>query len=184
MATSWLLDASVFVNFVLIDQARTLLRARAPLTFPEYVYRIELLGTRAPEKTRSAAHHHVVIDRAIAVEQLTLEDLAQLADRQVPPNIGMGEACCAVLAERLGAGVLCDDRRAKNRLLSMFTIPLWEGTVEILLHAAHTNVLTEYELVDCQAALERNRFTCKTDLREEYLIQRLAAQTAQHEASD
>lgn len=175
-ASVWALDSSVFVNFAHINRLHTLASYRNPITVPEYVFRTELTGPRAPEPIRDAARKSY--DRGhFQLGTVALSDLAELAALSPPRRVGLGEAACVIIAAKRAGGVLCDDLRAKNWLANNYKLVAWERTEDILVGAAHATHLDEYALEECQGVLERNRYKCSTHLRTLYLQQRLTRHT-------
>jgi len=82
-----------------------------------------------------------------------------------PKRIGIGEICCALLAERQKRGILCDDRKACNWLRDRVAIAIWESIDEVLVSGGVAHHLSEYEVEDCQRLLERSKYKRKYDLR-------------------
>ena len=169
----WALDASVFINFVVIGHLPMLAKFRKPMAVPEYVYRTELTGPRAHPATRTAASQSKNKGH-FKLATLTLTDLANLGALDRPRRVGLGEASCAIIAAKNSGGVLCDDMRSKAWLQHHFQVAAWERTEEILVGAAHAEHLDEYALAECQKRLETNKYKCVCDLRIEFLQQRLA----------
>jgi len=169
----WLLDSSTFINFLVIQRTSLLVRLRAPLYFPEYVFRVEL-GLNARPPTREHAEE-VVRRGAIAIERLSIADLDRLAALSAPRRIGLGEVACAIIAERLGAGVLCDDWKARRWLAEKVRASGWESTEDVLMDAALQLEVSEYELADFQASLTAGRYQCRFELRVEFLQRRLSS---------
>jgi hypothetical protein len=167
IAMSWMLDASTFINAVVVDRVMLMALLRSPLFFPEFVFRFEL-GINAREATRAAAAH--AVDRKqIGVQQLTLADLDRLSQLAAPRKIGLGELACAIIAERTSGGVLCDDWRAKAWIEQHVAAACWDSIEGVLLQAAASGHVGELDLVDLQKTLETNRYHCRCDLRMEYL---------------
>lgn len=119
---------------------------------------------------------------AIDVQHLTLDDLARIAALGPRRAAAIGELACAILAERSDSGILIDDRRAQRWLLGKVRVRAWNDTEEVLIDAAHRCEITEYELVTIEATLAENRYTCRVDLRNEYLMQRLARHARERES--
>ena len=111
-AALWMLDSSTFINALIIDRVTLLLSLRSPAFFPEYVFRFEL-GANARDETREGATQ-AVDRRQVGVQKLTLADLDRIAALGAPRRVGLGELACAVIAQRTGGGVLCDDWRARR----------------------------------------------------------------------
>jgi hypothetical protein len=143
-ATSWLLDSSTFIHATIVDRVALISSLRSPLFFPEYVFRFEL-GANAKETTRDEAAAQVTRKR-IGLQALTLTDLDKIASLSAPRKIGLGELACAVIAERLAGGVLCDDWHAKAWLDKRISPPQWESIETILLDAAAKNYIGELDL--------------------------------------
>lgn len=173
----WMLDTCVFINFNVIGHIRALVRCRSPLHVPEYVYKYELTGSRSHRDTRESAHAAVSTGQ-LTVSFLSVEDLTRIASLG-PRSADLGEIACAIIAEREGGGVLTDDR-AQRRLAAHIRVRAWQSTEDVLIDAAHRCEITEYDLDHIQKVLADNRYHCKTELRREYLIQRLA----RHEPQD
>lgn len=171
----WALDASTFINFAAIARFSVLVRCRRGLRFPEYVFTFELTGPKAKEPTRVAAEQ--AVQRGdVTLTQLTLTDLGRIAALGAPRRIGLGEIACAIIAERDGAGVLCDDHKAILWLKQSVQPLAWESTEDVLLDAANQLLLSEFDLADAQETLRENRYECRVDLRSEYLQRRLIRQ--------
>ncbi len=167
IAISWMLDTSTFINAVVVDRVMLMASLRSPLFFPEFVFRFEL-GINARETTRAAAAH--AVDRKqISVQQLTLADLDRLSQLAAPRRIGLGELACAIIAERLAGGVLCDDWHAKKWIEGRVTAKCWDSIEGVFLQAAASGHIGELDLVDLQRTLETNRYHCRCDLRLEHL---------------
>lgn len=167
VVSGWLLDSSTFINALAVKKAWILSAIRKPLFLPEYVFRIEL-GTGARRETRQEAQ--ALVSRGQAhIEQLTLRDLERIAELCVPKRIGIGEICCAIIAERSDRGVLCDDHKAHRWLCERVDVAKWESIEEVLVAGGIANYLSEYEVEDCQGILMKNRYRCKYDLRLELL---------------
>jgi hypothetical protein len=165
--SAWLLDSSTFINFLVIDGIRLLLRLRSPLFLPEYVYRVEL-GLNAREATRRGVEECIRSGK-IGLQQLSVADLDRLASLAVPRQVGLGEIACALIAERASGGVLCDDWRARS-WLERYTRPAcWNSTEDVLLEAAGVYEISEYDLMSLQLKLEQGRYRCRIDLRLEFL---------------
>lgn len=169
----WIVDASLFVHFCVLERVQLLFRMRRGLKVPEYVYRIELVSPNARQETRERATA-AVAGGNMQVQQLTLADVARIAALGPRRSAAVGELACAVLAERQDYGVLCDDRRAQRWLGSRMQLKAWEDIETVLVEAAHRFEVTEYELAALEATLLQNRYACRCDLRNEYLMQRLA----------
>lgn len=172
----WVLDSCVFINFHIVGHLRTLVRCRSPLCVPEYVYKYELTGPRSHRDTRESAHAAISTEQ-ISVSFLSVEDLTRIAALG-PRSADLGEIACALIAEREGGGVLTDDR-SKRRLSAHMRVRAWQSTEEVLIDAAHRCEITEYDLDAIQEVLARNRYQCRVQLRNEYLMQRLARHTQQ-----
>lgn len=169
----WVLDSSVFIHFLIIERFHVLVRCRAPLHIPEYVYRIELTGLRCQESTRTRARTAVSAGH-LAVQHLSIEDLTRIASLGPSRKAAIGEIACAILAERHEGGVLIDDRRARRWLEVRVNVATWESTEDVLVDAAHRLEVTESELELFQKALACGNYQCRFDLKNEYLMQRLA----------
>jgi hypothetical protein len=167
----WFLDSSTFINGLISGTLPLILRLRNPMHFPEYVFRVEL-GLNAREETRRQAES-LVGRAAIRIERLTVADLDKMAGLGTPRRIGLGEFACAILAERVAGGVLCDDRKAQYWLSGRLTIPAWETIEDVLIDAAMCLEATEYDLLDFQAKLRAGRYECRFELRLEFLQRRL-----------
>jgi hypothetical protein len=164
---SWMLDTSTFINAVVVDRVMLMALLRSPLFFPEFVFRFEL-GINARAATWAAAAH-AVNRKQIGVQQLTLADLDRLSHLSAPRRIGMGELACAIIAERLAGGVLCDDWHAKKWIEGRVTAKCWDSIEGVFLEAAASGHIGELDLVDLQKTLETNRYHCRCDLRMEHL---------------
>jgi hypothetical protein len=171
LSRTWILDSSTFINFLAIRRTMLLVQLRSPLQFPEYVFRVEL-GLNAREETRGEAEAAVRAG-AVGIQRLSIDDLDRMARLEAPRRIGLGEIACAIIAERLHAGVLCDDWKARRWLSERIAVPGWEATEEILLEAAFQLVVSEYDLVSLEASLATGRYQCRFDLRLEFLRRRL-----------
>jgi hypothetical protein len=167
-----MLDSSTFINFVVIRRLALLVQLRSPLQFPEYVFRVEL-GVNARDHTRREAEA-IVARAAVRLQRLTVEDLDRMASLEAPRRIGLGEVACAIIAERLGAGVLCDDWKARRWLSERIAVETWEATEDVLLDAAFRLEINEYDLVTFQQSLAVGRYHCRFDLRLEFLQRRLS----------
>ena len=165
--TPWMLDSSTFIHAVVVDRVMLMASLRSPLSFPEFVFRFEL-GVGAREATRDAAAEAVRRGQ-IGVQQLTLADLDRLSVLAAPRKIGLGELACAIIAERLAGGVLCDDWRAKAWIEGRITAKCWDSIEGILLDAAASGHIGEVDLTDSQRILERNCYHCRYDLRMAHL---------------
>lgn len=180
-AIPWILDSSTFIHAMIVDRVALVTLLRAPLSFPEYVFRIEL-GADAKDTTRDAAEDHVKRKR-IGVEALTLADLDKIASLGAPRKIGLGELACVVIAERLAGGVLCDDWRAKAWLDDQMA-PRWDSIEGVLLDAAGQGYMGELELFDAQRTLARHRYECREDLRLVHLQRQMQLRKEQTTAVD
>jgi len=169
---AWVLDSSVFIHFCYIERFRLLIRCRAPLHITTYVYQVELTGPKSHDATRVQALAAVAAGH-VDVRSLTLAELARIAELGPRRKAGLGELTCAVIAQRSGAGVLIDDRKARRFLEPHFDVGAWESTEDVLIEAAHRCEVTEFELVEIQACLSTHKYECRCDLRNEYLMQRL-----------
>ena len=168
----WMLDSSAFIHALIVGRVPLLISLRSPAYFPEYVFRVEL-GSNAKEETREEAAGSVRRNQ-IGVKQLTLGDLDRIAALEAPRKIGLGELACAVIAERLAGGVLCDDWRARRWIAIRMPSVTWDSIEGLLLDAAQQDQIGELDLVDFQEELERNCYHCRVDLRMEYLRCRMA----------
>jgi hypothetical protein len=167
----WTLDSSTFIHFIVINDLALLIRLRSPLHFPEYVYRVEL-GLNAKPATRAQAE--VCVTRGtVSISRLTIDDLDRIAALSAPRRVGLGEIACAIIAERLQGGVLCDDWRARRWLLARTSVSVWQAIEDVLLDAATRLEITEYDLVAFQGRLTSERYQCRFDLRLEFLQRRL-----------
>jgi predicted nucleic acid-binding protein len=164
---SWTLDNSTFINARLIRRVWLLPLLRKEVSFPEYVFKVEL-GSGAHPDTRIEAAR-CVEKGDIGVRRLTLEDLDRIAGLSMPRRIGLGEVACALIAEREDGGVLCDDRKARNWILERVSPKAWEAIEDLLIAGAEASHLSEYDLQDCQETLRLNKYQCSCDLRHEYL---------------
>ncbi|MGO8752188.1 MAG: hypothetical protein ACLQNE_40130 [Thermoguttaceae bacterium] len=166
-AMPWMLDSSTFIHAVIVDRVMLLASIRFPLSFPEFIFRFEL-GSDARPATRDAAAQ-AVGRKQIGVQQLTLADLDRLSQLAAPRRIGLGELACAIIAERLAGGVLCDDWHAKKWIEGRVTAKCWDSIEGVFLEAAASGHIGELDLVDLQKTLETNRYHCRCDLRLEHL---------------
>ncbi|MBZ4395925.1 hypothetical protein VZQ01_26785 [Myxococcus faecalis] len=173
----WMLDSSTFIHSLIIEQTRLVVTLRNPIAFPEYVFKVELLGERAHPETQEIARA-VVTSGQITLRNLTLGDLDRIAQLNAPRKAGLGELACAIIAGREGGGVLCDDWKCRN-WMSANTTPLveWQSIEDVLLEAAERAHLSEYELEDLQKRLLSNRYHCRFDLRNEHLMRSLSRKT-------
>ena len=169
--TQWYLDSSTFINAAAIERINVLVSIRAPISFPEYVYRVEL-GSNARPGTRTLAEAAVQSGR-VTLRQMSLEDLDRISALGAPRRIGLGELTCAVLAERDGGAVLCDDWKARGWLLEKITTLVWHSIEDCLLDAASKFLLDEYDLERDEETLRENRYVCRIKLKEEHLLRRL-----------
>ncbi|MFI5366000.1 MAG: hypothetical protein ACHQ4J_10280 [Candidatus Binatia bacterium] len=159
----WMLDSSTFINALAIDRVALLVLLRSPLFVPEYVLRIEL-GVNARLQTQEGISEWVR-RKKIGVRQLSIGDLERIAQLAAPRRVGVGELACAIIAERDGGGVLCDDWRARRWLEQETTPACWNSIEDVLVDAAGALHVSEYDLVDFQVKLERARYRCRVDLR-------------------
>ena len=166
-SASWMLDSSTFIHVLMIEKIQILLLLRPSLFFAEYVYKIEL-GVNAKEDTRRHARR-VVSQGKIGIKQLTIDDLDQIAAMSRPRRIGLGELACAIVAEREGGGVLCDDWKCRPFFQNQMSLAQWHSIEDLLIEAAEQRYLTEFELSELQAKLQENQYHCRRDLRFEYL---------------
>jgi hypothetical protein len=144
-----------------------LVHLRSPLFFSEYVFRVEL-GTNAHDSTRTAAAHWVSRGK-IGISRLSLTDLDRINQLGTPRRIGLGEIASAILAERNGGGVLCDDWKGRRWLQTRVTLSCWESIEDVLLEAAQFGHVSEFDLDSFQRDLQTARYTCRFDLRFEHL---------------
>lgn len=163
----WILDSSTFIHACYIARVQLLIMLRSPLCFPEYVFRVEL-GINAHPETRREAESWVQ-KKKIGIRQLSLSDLERISQLAAPRRIGMGEIACAIIAEREGGGVLCDDHKGRNWLQSRLGSTYWQSVEDFLLNAAELGYVSEFDLQTCQETLESNRYICTYDLRLEHL---------------
>jgi len=175
--TPWMLDSSTFIHAMILDRIALLTLLRSPLFFSEYVFRIEL-GADAKDTTRDEAVSQVTRQR-IGVQRLTLADLDKIVSLGAPRRLGLGELACAVIAERITGGVLCDDWRAKAWLDGHMAPPKWNSIESILLDAAAAGYIGELDLFDSQRTLRNNQYECREDLR----LVHLQRQTQIHRGS-
>lgn len=172
--TSWVLDTSTFIHAIIARRLQIVVAMRQALIVPYYIYAQEMAGPESHEDTRQHAERCLAKEQ-FRVENLSLEELARIADLHGGSRkVGMGEAACAVLAERVRAGVLCDDRKAVVKLQAVTAIERWESIDDVLVSAAHARHLDEYELDKCDELLREQRYTCVPPLKERYLIERHA----------
>jgi len=162
-----MLDSSTFINACYIARIQLLILLRSPIFFPEYVFRVEL-GVNAHPTTRREAESWVQ-KKKIGIRQLSLSDLDRISELAAPRRIGLGEIACAIVAEREGGGVLCDDHKGRNWLQSRLATTCWQSVEDFLLHAAELGYVSEFDLQACQETLESNRYLCRYDLRLEHL---------------
>lgn len=177
VAKAWVLDTSLFVHFCIVERTRVLFRMRSPTKVPDYVFRTEMTGDRVHQQTREQALQ-AAKSGTLKVEQLTLEDVARIAELGPRRAAAVGELACAVLAERSHAGVLIDDRRARRCLSGRVSVSDWHDTETVLIDAAHRCEVTEHELQEIESVLGENRYACRVNLRNEYLMQRLTLHAA------
>jgi len=163
----WMLDSSTFINGCIIGQLPLFVLIRSPIYFSEYVFRVEL-GINAREKTRRQAS--MCVERSkIGIRQLSLTDLDRINELGAPRRIGLGEITSAIIAQREAGGVLCDDWRGRSWLERRVPVTRWESVEDLLLHAAHLNHISEFDLEQFQEALESERYKCRYNLRLEHL---------------
>ena len=163
----WLIDSSTFINCCVISRVPLFLLLRSPLFFSEYVFRFEL-GINAHDSTRKTAAQWVS-RRKIGIKHLSLTDLDRISQLGAPRRIGLGEIASAILAERDGGGVLCDDWKGRRWLEPRVTLSCWESIEEVLLDAARIGHVSEFELDGFQQALQQARYVCRYNLRFEHL---------------
>jgi hypothetical protein len=173
--SGWMLDTSTFINTLVIDGIRLLVRLRSPLHFPEYVFRVEL-GLNARQRTREQAETLVRVG-TVSIQRLTVADLDRIAQIAAPRRVGLGEIACSLLAERLQFGMLCDDWKARRWLSEKIALGVWEAIEDVLLDAAGRSEISEYDLSVLQEKLAAGRYQCKFDLRLEFLQRRLNQDT-------
>ncbi len=161
----WLLDSSTFINMVVIDRIPLLVLLRSPLFFPEYVLRVELVR----EDTKKVADEWCFERNKIAVSTLTIRDLDRIAALGAPRKISIGEIACAIIAERDGGGVLCDDRKAIRWLKNHVNPVYWHGVEDVLLDAAKSGYIGEHDLESHERVLLDNKYKCYCNLRFTYL---------------
>ena len=172
-ASVWMLDSSTFINACIIARVPLFVLLRSPLCFSEYVFRFEL-GINAHETTRRQAAR-CVERRQIGIRHLSLSDLDRINELGAPRRIGLGEIACAIIAEREHGGVLCDDWHGRGWLEPRVSWVCWESIEDLLLAAAQSGHVSEFDLDDFQHTLELERYKCRFDLRFEHL-RRLANQ--------
>jgi hypothetical protein len=161
-------DASTFIHALALDRAPLLARLRSPLAFVEYVYRTELAGAGAHAKTREAAVEQVRRG-AITVDRLSMADVVRMSAFAPPRRVDTGELATAVVADRLGVGVLCDDHKAVVWLREKLSrVREWEAIEEVLVAAAVANLIGESELPELQGRLVTAKYRCRYDLRRAY----------------
>ena len=180
--TPWMLDSSTFIHATIVDRVPLIVLLRSPLFFPEFAFRFEL-GANAKETTRDQAAAQVKRKR-IGVQTLTLADLDRIVSFGAPRKIGLGELACAVIADRMTGGVLCDDWHAKAWLDQRISTSLWDSIETILLDAAAKNYIGELDLADAQRMLERNRYTCRYDLQIEHVKRQMNFHRQGSDAAD
>jgi hypothetical protein len=163
----WLLDSSTFIHCCVISRVPLFVLLRSPLFFSEYVFRVEL-GVNAHDSTRSAAAHWVSRGK-IGISSLSLTDLDRINQLGTPRRIGLGEIASAILAERDGGGVLCDDWKGRRWLQTRVTLSCWESVEDVLLDAARSGHVSEFDLDAFQKGLQEARYTCRFNLRLEHL---------------
>jgi len=163
----WLLDSSTFINCCVISRVPLFVLLRSPLFFSEYVFRVEL-GINAHHSTRTAAAEWVSRGK-IGISNLALADLDRISQLGTPRRIGLGEIASAILAEREGGGVLCDDWKGRRWLQTRVTLSRWESIEDVLLDAAQSGHVSEFDLDTFQQDLEKARYTCRMNLRIEHL---------------
>lgn len=168
----WLLDSSTFINAIAVGQVRLVVLLRSPIAFPEYVFKAELLGERSHAATRDAAKD-IVSSGQIKLTSLTIDDLERIAQLNAPRKAGLGELACAIIAGREGGGVLCDDWKCRNWMSSHVAPVEWHSIEDVLIEAAERSHVSEYELEEFQRKLTSNRYHCRFDLRNEYLMRAL-----------
>jgi len=173
----WMLDSSTFIHAMIVGRVMLLASIRSPLSFPEFIFRFEL-GSDAKAATREEAAL-AVRRKQIDLQQLTLADLDRLSQLAAPRRIGLGELACAIIAERLAGGVLCDDWDAKKWIEGRVTVKCWDSIEGVFLEAAGAGHIGELDLVDLQRTLETNRYHCRCDLRLEHLQRLLHGSTKQ-----
>src|SRR5260370_11477049 len=163
----WLLDSSTFIHCCVISRVPLFVLLRSPLFFSEYVFRVEL-GVNAHDSTRGAAAHWVSRGK-IGISSLSLTDLDRINQLGTPRRIGLGEIASAILAERDGGGVLCDDWKGRRWLQTRVTLSRWESIEDVLLDAARSGHVSEFDLDRFQEDLQKARYTCRVNLRVEHL---------------
>jgi hypothetical protein len=179
MVTSWKLDSSTFIHAVMVKLPAVLTRMRKPISFMHYVYEFELVGPNAHNETREAAKREVARG-AIQIDRLTLADVTRMSRLAAPRRIHAGELATAVVAERVGAGVLCDDRAALKWLRrALEGVKAWESIEDVIVAAAESGLLGEHELAPLEESL-RNKgpYHCRFPLHAAYAQLCLARQQA------
>ena len=94
------------------------------------------IGASAHDDTRQRAVDCVRRNQ-IGISRLSLADLDRLASLSAPRRLGLGELACAIIAERDGGGVLCDDMKAVTWLQAHVRVRWWESIEDVLLDCAH-----------------------------------------------
>jgi hypothetical protein len=163
-AAGWRLDSSTFINALAVNRVALLSRVRQPIAFVEYVFRIELAGSGARAATREAAMHEVQRG-AIGIDRLTMDDLARMSALSPPRRVDIGELATAVVAERVGAGVLCDDHKAVRWLSeNLLSVPVWESIEHVMLAAAESCLVAEHELSIIEQRLVEAKYACRFNI--------------------
>lgn len=166
-APLWFVDSSTFINGCHLSRVSLFLLLRSPLYFSEYVFRVELSGNADSSTSNAAAQW--VSRHKIGIRNLSLTDLDRITQLGAPRRIGLGEISSAILAEREGGGVLCDDWKGRRWLVPRLTLNWWESIEDVLLDAARLGHVSEFDLDDFQQTLQRTRYVCRFNLRIEHL---------------
>jgi hypothetical protein len=102
-----------------------------------------------------------------------------MATFTAPRRVDTGELATAVVADRLGLGVLCDDHKAVKWLKENLPgVRDWESIEHVMLAAAEANLLTEHDLGTIEQRLTASRYNCRFNLQLAYAQSWLARHQA------
>ena len=97
---------------------------------------------------------------------LDIEDLVEMSNIPQSKRASDAELSCFIVAKRIGAKVMTDDRKAIKHIQRYIQMPSSDiiQLVEYLIQAYLENYLGDYELREIQKTLKNNKFSINMDL--------------------
>ena len=129
---------------------------------------VELEFENAKQKYPDSFNYfsNLISSGEISKFSLEIEDLVEMSNIPQSKRASDAELSCFVVAKRIGAKVMTDDRKAIKYIQQYIKMPSGDiiQLVDFLIQAYLENYLGDYELREIQKTLADNKFFIKMDL--------------------